>query len=745
METSRPSDSEDHSSASFDRLHPDVKRWIYQKGWTDLREVQALAIDAVFGTQGDIVIAATTAAGKTEAAFLPILTEIAEDHSSGFRVLYVGPLRALINDQFFRLEQLCEAMKIPVTKWHGDVSEAMRRRARERPEGIILITPESIEALFVRRPEYIRRMFERLSFVLVDELHAFLSSDRGVHLSSLLKRLEYHLGRRPRRIGLSATIGDLDVAAAWLCPKDPSSVYPIKVDTSETELKLQIRGITAPLPTTGREGEPQDIALRQITGHLIQVMRANGNHLVFTRRRRDVETLADMLRTTCEASNFPNEFFPHHGSLSREVREELETRLKDGKLPTTAITTVTLELGIDIGSVESVAQIGAPRSVAGLRQRLGRSGRRAGKPAVLRIYATEYELDAKSSLIDRLRLETIQSIAAVELIRDHWVEPPSPLTQHLSTLLHQILAVIVEYGGATAKRLFDVLGGAGAFGAVDVSTFAKLLRDMADTDPPLLEQSSDGTLMLGRLGEVITEHYEFFAVFKTPEEFRVVAGGRTLGTVSLQNAFGPGDYIIFSGLRWRVIDVDDRGRTVRVESAPAGRVPRFDGGEPGPIHDGLVAKMGIVFADSTSPVYLDPAARSHLDQGRQAFHQAGLASRPVAVDDDQILLFPWRGTTTLDALRFALRREGLSVTPLSIALGIPAKDRDHLLTALQTLRDATNINGAELAELDENLQRAKYDQYISRELLRQAAAIDRLNTQALPQVCGEISRGLETL
>jgi len=155
--------------------------------------------------------------------------------------------------------------------------------------------------------------------------------------------------------------------------------------------------------------------------------------------------------------------------------------------------------------------------------------------------------------------------------------------------------------------------------------------------------------------------------------------------------------------------------------------------------------MGIIFVDTTVPIYLDQAARSHLDQGRQVFHQAGLASLPVAIDDDQILLFPWRGTTTLDALRFALRREGLSVTPLSIALGIPAKDRDQLLAALQTLRDATHINGAELAELDENLQRAKYDQYISRELLRQAAAIDRLNTQSLPQICGEISRSLETM
>jgi len=745
METLQPSDSEDHSSASFERLHPEIKRWIYQKGWTELREVQARAIDAVFDSESDIVIAATTASGKTEAAFFPILTKIAEDHSGGFRVLYVGPLRALINDQFFRLEELCEALGIPVTKWHGDVSEAMRRRAREHPAGILLITPESLEALFVRRPEYIRRMFERLSFVVVDELHAFLSSERGVHLGSLLKRLQMHLGQRPRRVGLSATIGDLDIAAAWLCPENAASVYPIKVDASGSELKLQIRGITSPLPTTGRDGSLQgeDVAHRQITGHLMQVMRANGNHLVFTKRRRDVETLADMLRTTCESSGFPNEFFPHHGSLSRDVRETLETRLKDSKLPTTAISTVTLELGIDIGSVESVAQIGAPRSVAGLRQRLGRSGRRTGKPAVLRIYAVEYELDARSSLIDRLRLETVQSIAAVELIREHWVEPPSPLTQHLSTLLHQILAVIVEYGGATAKRLFGVLSGPGAFGAVDASTFTKLLRDMAATDPPLLEQSSDGTLMLGRLGEVITEHYEFFAVFNTPEEFRIVAGGRTLGTVSLQNAFGPGDYIIFSGLRWRVIDVDDRGRTVRVESAPAGRVPRFDGGEPGPIHDRLIEKMRDILLDRSIPIYLDPKAQSHLSEAREAFYQAGLATGSTAVDGEQILLFPWRGTSTLDALRFALRREGLSVTPLSIALGIPAKDRDQLLMALQTLRDASVVDGSELAELDENLQRAKYDQYISRDLLRNAAAIDRLNTQALPQVCGEILRGLE--
>jgi ATP-dependent helicase Lhr and Lhr-like helicase len=249
----------------------------------------------------------------------------------------------------------------------------------------------------------------------------------------------------------------------------------------------------------------------------------------------------------------------------------------------------------------------------------------------------------------------------VELVRDRWVEPPSPLTQHLSTLLHQILAIIVEYRGATAQRLFDILGGPGAFGSVDSGTFQERLRDMAATDPPLLEQAPDGTLMLGRLGELVTHQHDFFAVFKTPEEFKIITGGRSLGTVSLQNAFGPGDYIIFSGLRWRVIDVDDLGRTVQVESAPAGRVPRFDGGEPGPMHDSLVAKMKTVFSDAPLPPYRDALAQAHLTEARDTFRNYGLTTRGATVDDDQILLFPWRGTPVLDALRFALRRENLSV------------------------------------------------------------------------------------
>jgi ATP-dependent Lhr-like helicase len=751
-ESSHQSHSNSNSGSGFESLHPDIQRWIYSQNWSELREVQSQAIDAVLSSDNDLVIAATTAAGKTEAAFLPVLTKVLNDKKEGFRIVYIGPLRALINDQFLRLESLCAAVKLPVTKWHGDVGEAMKKKARERPSGVILITPESLEALFVRRPEIISRMFGQTSFIIVDELHSFLSSERGVQLGSLLKRLELRIKRAPRRIGLSATIGDLKLAANWLRPNDPSAVDIINLNALASEVRLQIKGIhlrsnlDAEKQKNSNDRRDEDTAMRQIASDLYKIMRAKGNHLVFAPSRREVEVLADMLRVMCESSCVPNEFFPHHGSLARELRETLEDRLKEGSLPTTAITTTTLELGIDIGSVVSVAQVGAPRSVSGMRQRLGRSGRREGMPSVLRIYTREREIDGKSSLLERLRLDTIQSVAAVQLFLEKWVEPPSVFAQHLSTLLHQILAVITERGGATYAQLKESLGGAGSFSAVDEATFRALLQGMATTIPPLMETSSDGTLMLGPLGEKIVENYEFFAVFKTPEEFKIIANGKTLGAVSILNAFGPGDYVVFAGQRWKVISVDDHRHEVQVETAPAGRAPRFEGGEPGSLHDRLVEMMRDVLTGSSAPpAYLDGEARKHFDEGRESFRVSGLNESNVALDRNQIILLPWRGTSTLDTLRLALRLSGLTVQQSSIALSVAANDRDKLFAALNEIAHSPQLDGAKLAEFDENLQRAKFDEYIPRNLLRQAAAIDRLNTSALPEISKRLISDLNTI
>ena len=214
--------------AAYDLLNPLVRKWVRDQGWSELHEIQARAILTVLRSQKDIVIAAATAAGKTEAAFLPILTTVVERPEPGFSVLYVSPLKALINDQFRRLDELCERLEIPVTRWHGDAPIASKKRAYARPEGIALITPESMEAMFSRRSDDARRLLCAADFIVIDELHAFLQGPRGLHLASLLRRIDALASRPARRVGLSATIGDLNQAAQWLRPMAADNVEILK-------------------------------------------------------------------------------------------------------------------------------------------------------------------------------------------------------------------------------------------------------------------------------------------------------------------------------------------------------------------------------------------------------------------------------------------------------------------------------------------------------------------------------------
>ena len=200
--------------------------------------------------------------------------------------------------------------------------------------------------------------------------------------------------------------------------------------------------------------------------NLFSHLRGSRN-LIFAESRRNVEWYADALRGISEEVRLPEEFFPHHASLSREHRLDLEERLKTSSA-TTAVCTSTLELGIDIGDIACVAQIGVPFSVASLRQRLGRSGRRAGQPAVLRIYAIEMEPDAIVRPLDRLHLRLVRSIAMVELLLEGWCKPPTAQALHLSTLTHQILSVIAEHSGTRANRLYAILCKRGPFRRVDL-------------------------------------------------------------------------------------------------------------------------------------------------------------------------------------------------------------------------------------------------------------------------------------
>src|ERR1700753_1486199 len=205
--------------AAFDQLDERIRHWVWREGWTELRDAQERAIPALIDADRDAIIAAATAAGKTEAAFLPILSNLLRDEPCSGSVLYISPLKALINDQWSRLDKLCESLEIPVTGWHGDVSSGRKQRFVKKPAGVLLITPESLEAMFVTRGASLASTFAALRYVVVDELHAFLGSERGMQLQSLMQRVDHACGRSVPRVGLSATLGDMRLAAAFLRPR----------------------------------------------------------------------------------------------------------------------------------------------------------------------------------------------------------------------------------------------------------------------------------------------------------------------------------------------------------------------------------------------------------------------------------------------------------------------------------------------------------------------------------------------
>ena len=721
-------------SSAFDKLARPVQKWIRLKGWRELRDIQARSIRTICETDADLIVAASTAGGKTEAAFLPLISQVLDAPSggTGFDLLYIGPLKALITDQAMRLEGICQEAELPVVPWHGDVSQSIKTRALKSPKGILLITPESLEAIFIRRGLEIARLFGATRAVVIDELHTVLDSERGVQLRSLLTRLELAIKRPIRRIGLSATLGDMDLAKAYLRPDAASSVQLIEADGGEAEVRLQLRGYLS-----GGENENSPSATDAIAAHLFKHLRGSDN-LVFAGARQRVEIYADRLRELCEREHLPQEFYPHHASLSRDHRDFVERRLKDPAKPTTAVCTSTLELGIDIGDVTCVAQIGAPFSVAALRQRLGRSGRREGQPAILRQYAVEAKLSPESSFVDRLRLGLIRSIAMIDLLLEGWCEPPKPQALHLSTLVHQILSVIAQRGGASASVVYNVLCRDGPFRKVTTDVFADVLRAIGDPENGLIEQSGSGLLLLGPTGEKLVEHYSFYAVFQTPEEFRLVADGRDLGTLPIDNVLAPGMLLIFSGRRWLVQEIHDREKVIVVTPAKAGVPPVF-GGDPGDIHDKVIDRMFALLDGTALPAYMDAASLTMLEEARAHYDQFGFRTENIhALGGHASIIATRVGTVKTSTLALALRTAGLSVEQHDGFLKVEAGDGTPELRAV--LAEMASGEPPDLFSDAGNLATEKFHPYLSMSLIQLDAVSSKLAPDHLPGMIDRIAK-----
>lgn len=730
-------------ASGFDQLDERIRRWIWQSGWTELRHAQARAIPALIDADRDVIIAAATAAGKTEAAFLPILTHLLRDSPSTATVLYISPLKALINDQWDRLADLCETLDIPVIGWHGDVAAHRKRRFYEHPAGVLIITPESLEAMCVNRGSTLAHTFATLRYIVVDELHAFIGSERGMQLQSLIHRVELAAGHRVARVGLSATLGDMALAAQFLRPHASVPVDVIESASSGQSVQIVVKGFIEQAPRVEIESGLANPELEdtvpgetlEITQHLYSVLHGT-NNLVFPNSRRQVEIYADLLRRACERDGYPNEFFPHHGSLSKELRDDAEQALKASDKPATAICTNTLELGIDIGAVSSIAQIGPPPSVASLRQRMGRSGRRRGEPAIVRAYCVERPLTADADVSDGVRESLVQTIAMIRLMLQRWVEPPRAHGMHASTLVQQILSLIAERGGCRAAALWQILVESGPFDTLDKPTFASILRHLGATG--LLTQDSTGLLLHGERAEKLVNHYEFYAAFASPDTFRIVEGGRTLGALPVVRGLAVGQRIVFGGRRWIANEVDMRNRVVYVSADAAGVPPVFDG-TSAMIHDAVRGEMKRVLSETEPVTFLDRKAHALLDEARAYFRAHRLDRAALLRDNMNTIIVTWRGDWINDALALLLRAYGLHATNRGLTIDLHAVKPIGAIEVLRKIGAEGEISAAKAFASIDSADRQKWDWALPDEVKRAAYASQNLDIGEAVKLARELS------
>lgn len=671
------------SNSAYTLLHPKIQSWIYSRGWTQLNPAQVQSIHAILDTQNDLVISAPTASGKTEAAFFPLLSELlVSDAPTGGVIIYVSPLKALINDQWKRLESLCREVDIQIIPWHGDISAATKGRVSRSLRSVILITPESLEAMLINRPQLARSIAKKLTSFVLDEFHSFVGEHRGEQLMSLIDRFSRLAERYVRRVALSATLGDRSAVARLLSPTKPSHVKHIQASQEGQSIRLRVFGfksgeVPIQLDSEFVENSPvkddkETVDFLHYVGRQIYAHR-NSTNLIFPNSRSNAEVIVDVGNELCVQDDIPKCFWAHHGLLSKEVREDVEQRARDGLVPMSISCTSTLEMGIDIGSVDSVFQVGPTQSVSSLRQRLGRSGRR-GKQPVLRAYVHEKSLDSPAAQNDysvMFRESLLRSMACLELIASDWYEPPEIEGISLCITAHQILSIIAQTGGMSASKLWRQIQEAEAY-SCSMSHFKQLLNSLGEKE--LLIQLSNGMLTLSERGERMTHSMDFYTVFETEREFGVFNSGNLIAKVPVSCLLAEGDFLLLAGRRWIIKSINEASQSISVVQAQVrGSTPGGSGRLR--IHTQIRKKMKQILESDSVPGYIDETSLMLLFEARERYHILGLHETSVlGTREGLVTWFPWSGSRAVSAIQFlltALTEE--SPTIHSRELGITAK------------------------------------------------------------------------
>ena len=739
----------------FTRYAPFIQDYIYQSGWQALRSVQNAAAEAIFNTDDNVLLTASTASGKTEAAFFPILTLLDEDPPHSVGVLYIAPLKALINDQFGRLSELCEEAGIQVTRWHGDVSHAQKRRLLRKPSGILQITPESLESLMINKHMEIPSLFGDLRFIVIDEVHSLLRGDRGMQTFCLIERMCRLADCRPRRIGLSATIGNPEEAGRFLGAGSGRRTLIPRIEGGREVWRLSMEHFfnSGPQADEGRQlidaapvlEEASDTAPKAADpgiGYIFEHTRGR-KCLIFTNSREECEALCQSLRQYCEANHEPDRFLVHHGNLSASYRESAEEEMKDDDSLLSVCATATLELGIDIGRLERAFQVDAPFTVSGFLQRMGRTGRR-GDPCEMWFVMREDHPEPRAMLPQLIPWYLIQGIALVQLyIEERFVEPPRTQRLPYSLLYHQTMSTLASCGEMTPAELATRVLTLSSFHLITQDDYRILLRHLIKIGH--IDQTENGGLIVGLEGERIVNNYKFYAVFQENVEYAVRAGAEELGTIVKPPPIG--DKIAIAGRVWVVEEVDHRRREVCC-TLVKGNIPAYFGDVAGDIHTRILERMYGVLKEQNSYPYLMRHAVCRLQEARESFAKSGMRDHPlVHLGGNMWALFPWLGSYAFLALERMLKirckqRLGLkgldSLRPyyLQFTMKVSASDFYRII-AEEAEQD---FDPLELVYPNEVPNFEKYDEYVPAELVRKGFALGVLDVEGMKQSVRSWSR-----
>ena len=587
-------------------------------GWRDLRPLQREAAAPLLAGE-DVLLLAPTAGGKTEAAVFPLLSRMATGRWTGTSVLYLCPLKALLNNLLPRLERYAEWLGRRAAVWHGDVA-ASRRRAilADRPD-ILLTTPESLEAMLVSTRVDHRQFFADLRAVVVDEVHAFAGDDRGWHLLAVIERLTHLVGRRPQRIGLSATVGNPGELLTWL-QGTGAGVRPATVVAPDLDAVPDHHPAPAAAPAPSPDVELDYVGSLTSAATVIAALHGGEKRLVFCESRQAVEELGQLLREQGLTT------FLSHASLSADERRRSEQAFAEAR-DCVIVSTSTLELGIDVGDLDHVIQIDAPSTVASFLQRLGRTGRRPGTTGNCLFLVRDGDA-------------LVQAAALLLLWGRGWVEPVVAPPEPRHIVAQQLLALCLQEHRIGDQLWSQWWNGLAPFGPGAEPILRHLIQHgYLDRDSGMLFIGPQAEKTFGR------RHFmELTAVFTGPPEFTVLLGRTELGRIdpSLLTEEAHGDRrLLLGGRSWRVTYIDWRRRRCFVEPADGGGKARWLQRGWAGLGFELTRAMREVLLGTDPPVQLTHRAAGRLaaerDEQSPLVHPGG----SVIVRDDQGELRWW--------------------------------------------------------------------------------------------------------